>query len=149
MTDADAPCNGCTRCAMRCTDGIAISEFEFTRIREYLRALPPAQALRVLEQEKRRPWSEEASYTACLFLDVETDLCLVYPARPLICRLFGRVRHLPCPIERIPAVLDADRVLDAYTAQPLGTFQHWMARHGVFNFTDLLGAACPPARYEL
>ncbi len=126
---------------MRCTDGIVISAFELQRIRAYLRELPPAQVLRVLAQEKRHPWGEEASYTACLFLDVETERCLVYPARPLICRLFGRVRHLPCPAGLVPADLDADRILEAYAAQPRGTFQHWMARHGVFSVTDLLGGA--------
>ncbi len=134
---------------MRCTDGIAISEFEFTRMRELLRTLPPARALKVLEQDKQRPWAEETTYTACLFLDCDTDLCLVYPARPLVCRLFGRVRHLPCPRELVPADLDATRVLEAYAAQPLCTVQEWMARHGIFNFVDLLDAPYEPERFEL
>jgi hypothetical protein len=149
MSTPDALCNGCTRCAMRCTDGIRISEFEYTRIVDTLRALDPAEALRVLEQDKERAWDEDATYTACLFLDQPTALCLVYPARPLVCRLFGRVAHLPCPVGRVPADLDAARVLDAYTRQPLQTFQQWMAQHGVFNFPDLLGAPYSPDRYEI
>lgn len=149
MNDATDICDGCTLCAMRCTDGIAMSEFEFLRVVEALRALPLRRVLKILEQEKRRPWFEDISYTACLFLDVETDLCLIYPARPLICRLFGRVPHLPCPIELAPADLDPARMLDAYTAQPLRTFQAWMAAQHVFNFADLLELEIEPDRYEV
>ncbi len=134
---------------MRCTDGIKISEVEVLRILEELRAGDPHQVRRVLEQEKVVQWFEEISYQACLFLDCRTNLCLVYPARPLVCRLFGRVPHLPCPQEKVPADLDAGRVLEAYTQQPLQTFQQWMMAHNVFNFDDLLDDDEGPERYEL
>lgn len=140
MTDSLAACDGCTGCAMRCTDQVKLSEYEYARIVETLRALDAAHAHRVLNQPKALPWFEEVTYTACLFLDVKTQLCLVYPARPLICRLFGLMRHLPCPLERVTETYpNGVALLDAYTRQPLMTFQEWMAANGVFNFDDLLG----------
>jgi hypothetical protein len=145
----DKICDGCTACALRCTDGIKISESEFFRILDELRAGDLRQARRVLEQEKDVPWFEGISYRACLFLDRHTNLCLIYPARPLVCRLFGRVPHLPCPTEKVPSDLDADRVITAYTRQPLQTFQQWMMAHNVFNFDDLLDDEAGPERYEI
>jgi hypothetical protein len=149
MSTPDAVCNGCTRCAMRCTDGILISEFEYTRIVEALQAQEPALARRVLEQDKQRLWGEDTTYTACQFLDLTTELCLVYPARPLVCRLFGRVAHLPCPAGLVPADLDAARVLEAYTRQPLQTFQAWLAQAHCFDVLNLLATPDDAERYEM
>ena len=134
---------------MRCTDGIKISEFEFQRIVEVLRALHPHRVRRVLYQEKERDWFEGITYTACLFLDVDNDQCMILPARPLICRLFGRVKHLPCPLGKVPVDLDARRILQAYGCQPLQTFQQWMAASGCFNFDDLLDDAYEPPCHEI
>jgi Fe-S-cluster containining protein len=139
MSGRDTACNGCTICSMRCTDGIRISELEFDRMLETLRDRDRAFARRVLDQPQELPWFEGITYRACRFLDQETRLCLIYEARPLICRLFGHVRHLPCPAERVPADLDAAHLMSAYTAQPLRTFQQWMALRGLFSFDALLG----------
>ncbi len=149
MDDSQAICDGCTVCATRCTNGIRISEFEYLRIVEELRALELNRAHKILGQSKTVVWFEEITYTACLFLDMESKLCLVYPARPLICRLFGRVRHLPCPIARAPQDLQADGALKIYTDLPLKTFQEWMMEHRVFNFDDLLGGPAPVPEFEL
>ncbi len=149
MAEAEHPCDGCTGCAMRCTDGVKISEFEYTRIVECLRAADPVHAGTVLSQAKERQWFEEITYTACLFLDQRTNLCLVYEARPLICRLYGRIAPYPCPLEKIPPDLDARRVLAAYAEQPLATFQQWMAAEMLFNFADLLGTTEIEPTYEL
>lgn len=132
---------------MRCTDGITMTEAEFLAIVALLGTLPPTRARRVLDQSKERPWFEDTTYRACLFIDVDTDLCLIYPARPLICRLFGRVPHLPCPSERAPADGDARRLADDPDA-PRRTFTEWMTRHGVYDVCDLL-ADDPPERYAL
>jgi hypothetical protein len=88
------------------------------------------------------PWFQEITYTACLFLDVDSRRCLVYPARPLVCRLFGQVWHLPCPIAPAPAERDVRELLAAYTSQPLHTFQEWMMAAGLFNFETLIGKDC-------
>lgn len=99
-----APCNGCTECRHRCTAGIALTHAEHHAIRACLDALSPAVRNAVLDQNKEMPWpgAEDLTYTACRFFDTSNGLCLVYPARPLICRLFGHVEWLPCPIQRIP-----------------------------------------------
>ncbi|MEI7831621.1 MAG: YkgJ family cysteine cluster protein [bacterium] len=149
MSESPSPCDGCTFCASRCTDGIMISELEFTRIVEVLRELPLREVHRVLEQSKKRVWFEEITYTACLFLDNETDRCLIYSVRPLICRLFGRVKHLPCPINKCPADIDAREILKSYTELPLHTFQQWMCLHHMFNFEDLLGIKVKPPCIEI
>ncbi len=134
---------------MRCIDGIRISEFEYERIIAELHTRAPHEVIRVLEQNKEVHWFEGISYHACLFFDRLSQHCLIYPARPLVCRLFGRVPHLPCPVERMPADLDAGRVLAAYTQQPLYTFQDWMALSGIFNAATLLEAPVAPPRYRV
>jgi Fe-S-cluster containining protein len=149
MSDPADACDGCTACFMRCTDGIKISEIEYTRIVEELRTQPPGRVLKVLEQSKKQHWCEGITYTACLLLDVDRRLCLVYPARPLVCRLFGRVQHLPCPEGRIAVDLDARRVIQAYVTQRLQTFQEWMVTRGVFDFVALLEHPYTPPRIEL
>lgn len=138
MTDLQSTCNGCTGCAMRCTDQVKLSIDEYARIVKTLQTIDPVEALRVLRQRKELPWFEEITYTACLFLDVNTHLCLVYSARPLICRLFGLMRHLPCPRERVTATYpNGEALLSAYSSQPLMTFQHWMIAHDIFDFNTL------------
>ena len=149
MTNPSDVCNGCTACAMRCTAGIKMAEIEYLRILEELRSMNPQAAHRVLSQPKEQPWFEEITYTACIFLDMHSHLCLIYPARPLICRLFGRIRHLPCPLELAPPDLHHEHLLQLYTEQPLRTFQEWMMGQGIFNFDDLLGVAREIPMFEL
>lgn len=149
MPDPDAVCNGCTACSMRCTDGIKISEFEFTRIIEELRAQNQHYVRQVLHQAKELPWGEEMIYLACLFLDVNTHLCIVYPARPLVCRLFGHVPHLPCPVGKLPATRDAGHLLQAYAEQPLLTFQDWMIQLGHLDYATLLSEEAEQDFFEV
>ena len=40
---------------------------------------------------------ERADKTTCPFRDDENKKCLIYPVRPLICRLFGVVKGCQCP----------------------------------------------------
>lgn len=62
---------------MRCTDGIRISHEEYTHILAELRSRPGDAVRRVLTQPKALPWFEEITYTACLFHDITTRLCVV------------------------------------------------------------------------
>lgn len=150
MTNPLEVCHGCTACAMRCTDGVKLSEYEYARIVETLRALDPAHVHRILRQSKTLPWFEHITYTACLFHDTDTRRCLIYPARPLICRLFGLMPHLPCPKGRVTAHYpSADALLEAYYQQPLSTFPEWMAAHGVFDFDGLIGVPDRPRCIEI
>ena len=68
---------------------------------------------------------------ACEFRDVELGRCLVYPARPLICRLFGHVEWLPCPIFKVEkTVPGAVSLMQAYAGEPRKTFAEWAAAEG-------------------
>jgi len=123
------PCDGCDGCGARCTAGIEILEAEFHAIQEALNRLPAAERERVLGQEKRVtvPGTDYA-YTACRFRDVERGRCLVYAARPLICRLFGHVEWLPCPIGKVPApVAGGVPLMQTYGREPLKTYEEWLA----------------------
>jgi hypothetical protein len=108
---------------------------EFDRIVEHLREADAERVDRVLFQEKRVVWFEETQAEACLFYDVVHRGCLVYPARPLICRLFGRVEWLPCPLGRpLEQVGDGIEVIRAYARERRATFTEWCTESGIFDF---------------
>lgn len=136
-TEAD-PCAGCLECGLRCTAGIQMTRLEFDRIVECLRECDARQVVRVLEQEKRRPWFEDIETEYCIFYDVSRGRCLVYSARPFICRLFGRVEWLPCPQGKtVPQIEDGIGVMQAYAGQKRATFAEWCAEAGLYDLTGL------------
>lgn len=124
-----SPCNGCTDCVHRCTAGIALSRAEYEAIRAQLQRVPADVRLRVLGQDKVRPWpgdSTGATYTACRFLDLDSGRCLVYEARPLICRLFGHVEWLPCPTGAIKSKwVGGPDAMRARAAIDVRTWDEW------------------------
>jgi Fe-S-cluster containining protein len=122
-----SPCDGCDACGTRCTAGIQVLEGEYRAIAEELERLPAEEVARVLGQEKRVPIpGSEESYTACRFRDVERGRCLIYRARPAICRLFGHVEWLPCPIFKITShAAGAVEVMQAYAGEERKTFEEW------------------------
>ncbi len=144
------PCDGCHECGMRCTSGIQMTLPEFTAIVEHLTALEPRHVLRVLEQDKRLPWFEDVWREACVFYDVVNRGCLIYPVRPLICHLFGRVEWLPCPLEKpLPLLSRGLDLIQAYAGERRATFAEWCMEYGVFDLRRLVGEdrpKLPPAR---
>ncbi|HUU55158.1 MAG TPA: YkgJ family cysteine cluster protein [Armatimonadota bacterium] len=131
----DNPCDGCHECGLRCTAGVQMTKQEFGQIVKCLREQDQRQVTRVLEQEKRVPWFEDIETEHCLFYDVTKRRCIVYPARPLICRLFGRVEWLPCPLEKPLSMLkDGLGVIRAYSGETRATFPEWCAEEGLFDF---------------
>jgi len=135
------PCDGCHECGLRCTAGIQMAEDEFERIVEHLKTCDPTRALRVLGQSKTVQWFEDITVEACLFYDVTGRRCLIYPARPLICRLFGRVEWLPCPIGRkLPQIHEGLELIQTYAEQRRATFPEWCAERGIFDFRQLISA---------
>lgn len=77
---------------------------EYRVIVHFLADLPEDVRKPVLTQDQDVPWpgtDEKVTYQACRFLDQRNGLCLVYPVRPLVCRLFGHVEWLPCPVQRV------------------------------------------------
>ena len=107
---------------------------EFEQIVACLREQDQWQLRRVLEQEKRVPWLEDLETEHCRFYDVTKPRCIVYPARPLICRLFGRVEWLPCPLEKpLPLLRDGIGLIRAYAGERRASFAEWCQEEGVFE----------------
>jgi Fe-S-cluster containining protein len=128
-----SPCDGCDHCGTRCTAGIQVLRSEYEAAVAELARLPAAETARVLGQEKQLPIpGTEETYTACEFRDVEYGRCLIYPARPMICRLFGHVEWLPCPIAKVEKVVPgAVPLMQAYAGEPRKTFADWAAEDSV------------------
>jgi Fe-S-cluster containining protein len=124
-----SPCDGCDACGTRCTAGIQVLQSEYRAIRGELARLPGGEVARVLGQERRVPIpGTEEQYTACRFRDVERGRCLIYRARPAICRLFGHVEWLPCPIFKITShAPDAVGLMQVYAGERRQTFEEWEA----------------------
>ncbi|MCC6446665.1 MAG: YkgJ family cysteine cluster protein [Armatimonadetes bacterium] len=125
-------CNGCDECGLRCSGDIEMSESEFEAIRRFLSLQKPEEAARVLNQRKEVEFTEGWRVRYCLFRDMEKNNCFVYPARSLVCRLFGYARWLPCPIEKVPVALDdAVEIMQAYSRLERKTFEGWMKAKGI------------------
>ena len=63
----------------------------------------------------------------CRFRDSEAGRCLIYAVRPLICRLFGLVEWLPCPLGRLDAVLsNGVEIMRWYATLHPRPYEHWL-----------------------
>ena len=123
-------CDGCDACGARCTAGVPMLELEFEAIRSHLASDQGDEARRGERQEKEVPYpgAEEYTYTACRFRDVERGRCSIYPVRPVVCRLFGHVEWLPCPIEKVPAPVSGGiDAMKRYGSAPQKTYEEWLA----------------------
>lgn len=129
-----SPCNGCDECGARCVAGVPIQHEEFLALRAFVAGAEGADARRVEQEHKELPYpgteeSDGVFYTACRFRDVERGRCTVYPVRPLVCRLFGHVEWLPCPIQKISAPApNGPEIMRRYGEAPLRTYEEWLAR---------------------
>jgi hypothetical protein len=111
---------------------------EFDRIVEHLRTQDSRRIARVLDQEKHIVWFEDIMTEACLFYDIPRRQCVIYPVRPLICRLFGHVEWLPCPLGKpVPRIRDGLRIVQEYAQERRATFQEWCSILGLFDLTRL------------
>ncbi len=133
------PCDGCHECGLRCTAGVQMTVQEFRHVVEHLRTLDPQHAHRVLEQEKQVQWFEDITREACLFYDVTRQGCLIYAVRPLVCRLFGRVEWLPCPLERpLPPISRGLEIIRLYADERRATFADWCMAHDIYDLRRLI-----------
>jgi hypothetical protein len=102
-------------------------EPEYRAIAEFVAGPEGAEARRVelLDKQVPYPGAEEFHYTACRFRDVERARCSIYPVRPVVCRLFGHVEWLPCPIEKVSAVAGGIAAMQRYGQAPQMTYEEW------------------------
>jgi hypothetical protein len=123
-------CQDCHRCASRCADDIPFLREEWDAVRAFVREhREPRRVARVLEEDKWFSWDEEGIAVSrfCPLYDRTEALCLVYPVRPLVCRLLGFVEWMPCPIGRsLPLVSDGQALLLAYAEERPRPVGEWL-----------------------
>jgi Fe-S-cluster containining protein len=88
---------------------------EDTNIRNYLRE-------HGIEYKSKRFSSQEilkaivsGDYSGVTCPYVENDRCVIYPVRPLICRLQGVAEKLPCPYIKPEKILTKDEINQLFT----------------------------------
>ena len=105
----------CSSCTAMCCGPVPIYEGRLQQIHEHLRAMP--------ESERRRLAKQDRDELDCGFLDKDTYRCTIYPARPWVCEVFGRVAGLECPkvsglVQPIPAIVE-ERQFEEESATPI------------------------------
>lgn len=124
-------CSGCDRCGLRCAAGVPATCHEWETLQTFLAALSAterAEVARVEAQDKTVDLGDGVTVRMCRYRDMEQGRCVVYPARPLVCRLLGHVEWMPCPIEKVPHVIpttDALALMQAYAQFERHTFEAW------------------------
>lgn len=124
-------CNGCTQCSLRCAAGTQASREEWEAIRCYVAQLSASEREafeQTLKQSKQQSLGDGIEVTLCRFLDRKTNLCTIYPVRPLVCRLMGHVEWLPCPIHKIEHPMPraaALEILEVYAQTERHSFEEW------------------------
>ncbi len=107
---AKVPSFTCKDHCSECCGPIQWSDVEDTNIRSYLKE-------HGMEYKSKR-FSSHDIFKAILSGDysgvtcpyVENDRCMIYPVRPLICRLQGLAEKLPCPHIKPEKVLTKDEI---------------------------------------
>lgn len=78
----------CATCHSECCSGIPLLASEFREIIAHLRSMSRRE-LKRLANQRRDP-------TTCLFVDTDAWRCSIYPVRPWLCRIFGKIPRLVC-----------------------------------------------------
>lgn len=103
MPTFDCPDKTCSRCCGL----LLMTEVEYDEINMYLRKMPRQELLarRVSNgSEDTTPLFDllhSQPSLNCSLLD-RYNKCLVYPVRPLVCRMFGSYKGLRCPFDSRP-----------------------------------------------
>lgn len=74
----------CSRCGNCCTPFLPMNKSEVNKVKEYLKQHPEIEE-RALNN---KPVKGKDVYIRCCFYDAEEKSCMVYPARPGICKLY-------------------------------------------------------------
>jgi Fe-S-cluster containining protein len=102
---------------------------EFLAVQRFIEHAPNrAQIEAVTRQDKTVDLGDGVTVTMCRYRDMRAGRCMVYPARPLVCRLLGHVEWMPCPIqkvEKVAATPDALQLMREYARHERRTFDEW------------------------
>jgi Fe-S-cluster containining protein len=124
-------CSGCDKCGLRCANDVPCSAEEWAELQAYIAAMTPEdkqELERVMAQDKTVDLGDEVTVELCQYRDMEAGRCMVYPARPLVCRLLGHVEWMPCPIEAVPTRIrtsDALELMQSYAQFERRRFADW------------------------
>lgn len=124
-------CSGCDQCGIRCEAGVPASQTEWETLQAFLDSRTQAEReeiARVELQDKTVDLGDDIKVKLCRYRDMEKGCCMVYPARPLVCRLLGHVEWMPCPIEKVPHTLPTNEALElmrCYADLERHTFEEW------------------------
>ncbi len=124
-------CDGCDACGLRCASGVPATRAEWEGLEDHLDSLPSSErnAIALVEaQDKTVDLGDGVTVQMCRYRDMEAERCVVYAARPLICRLLGHVEWLPCPIEKVVRPIptpDALTLMRSYALFERKTFEQW------------------------
>jgi Fe-S-cluster containining protein len=123
------PCNGCDECGLRCEAGVPMSREEFDAVENYIRRAHNRREIEaVTRQDKSFDLGDGVSVDLCRYRDMNNGRCMVYPARPLMCRLMGHLEWMPCPISKVKKhanTPDALALMQVYAEEPRRTFEQW------------------------
>ncbi len=126
-------CRGCDQCGLRCSSDVPATQQEWSALQEHIAALPPEgqDEISVVEkQDKTYSLGDDVTVQMCRYRDMDAGRCMVYQARPLVCRLLGHVEWMPCPIDKVPRrppVELAVELITAYVKNDRKTFEEWEA----------------------
>ncbi len=126
-------CSGCDACGLRCAAGVPATRSEWENLQEYIAGLDE-EAKRAIErverQDKTVDLGDGVTVQMCRYRDMVANRCVVYPARPLVCRLLGHVEWMPCPIEKVTRIVgtsDALALMREYSQTDRRTFEEWQS----------------------
>ncbi|MFM7322898.1 MAG: YkgJ family cysteine cluster protein [Armatimonadota bacterium] len=127
-----ASCDGCDGCGQRCGAGFRVTREEALAAFAAFASLSADEQRFVDEQPREQPWPgvdpETLTFVRCRYRDAERGRCAIYPARPTVCRFFGHVDWLPCPIGEVDPVSEPARSLwREYVELERRTWEEWEA----------------------
>jgi Fe-S-cluster containining protein len=124
-------CSGCDMCGLRCADDVPCTAEEWGHLQSYIASLSQEareELATVMAQDKTVDLGDDVKVSLCQYRDMVGGRCMVYPARPLVCRLLGHVEWMPCPIEKVPTRInteDAVELMKSYAQFERRRFIEW------------------------
>jgi Fe-S-cluster containining protein len=102
---------------------------EYQAVCQFIENAPNrAEIEAVTKQDKTVDLGDGVTVTMCRYRDMREGRCVVYPERPLICRLLGHLEWMPCPIQKVVKIASTPAALELmqeYAQHDRRTFEEW------------------------